>query len=56
MKEAACRVNRVRKGQCLNVEAICSSETSVTFAGLHGGISQKAELVIVTAVRTTNLT
>jgi hypothetical protein len=38
------------------MEAICSSETSVDFNGLHGVISQKIELLITTALRTSNPT
>jgi hypothetical protein len=41
----------------LKMEVTCSSETSVsTFSGLHGIISQKIELFITTAVRTSNPT
>jgi hypothetical protein len=36
--------------------AICSFETSVTFTGLHGVISQMIELFITTVVRTSNPT
>jgi hypothetical protein len=39
----------------LKMEAICSSETSVD-NGIHGVISQKMELFITTAVRTSNPT
>jgi hypothetical protein len=38
------------------VQAVCSSETSVDFNGLHGVISQKLELFITAAVRTSNPT
>jgi hypothetical protein len=36
----------------LKIEAICSSEMSVDFSRLHGRISQKTTLFIITAVRT----
>jgi hypothetical protein len=39
----------------LKKEAKCSSETSVDFNGLSGGISQKIQPFITTAVRTSNL-
>jgi hypothetical protein len=38
----------------LKMEAICCAETSAD-TGLHGLISQKTELFIVTAVRNSNL-
>jgi hypothetical protein len=38
------------------MEAMCFSETSVDFAGLHGVISEKIELFAVTSVRTSNPT
>jgi hypothetical protein len=38
------------------MEAICSSEMSVDFNGLHGVISQKMVLFITTAVRASNPT
>jgi hypothetical protein len=38
----------------LKIEATCSSETSVTFNELHSVISQKMELFITTAVRTSD--
>jgi hypothetical protein len=40
----------------LNMEATCSSETSVDFHGLHGVISQKMELFITTAMKTSDPT
>jgi hypothetical protein len=40
----------------LLTETICAYETSVTFTGLHGDISQKIELFIATRVRTSDLT
>jgi hypothetical protein len=40
----------------LKMEAICSSEASLTFNGLCGVISQKIVLFITTAVRTSNIT
>jgi hypothetical protein len=40
----------------LKMEASCSSETSLTFNGLHGIISQEIELSITTAVRTSHPT
>jgi hypothetical protein len=36
------------------MEATCSSETSADLNGIHGVISQKAELFLTTDVRTSN--
>jgi hypothetical protein len=40
----------------LKIDARCSSETPVGLNGIHGVISQKTELFIPTAVRTSNPT
>jgi hypothetical protein len=40
----------------LKMEAICSCETSLTFNGLHGVISQKMVFFITATVRTSNPT
>jgi hypothetical protein len=38
----------------MKLEAALSSETSVVFTGLHGVISQKIEIFVVTALRVSN--
>jgi hypothetical protein len=48
------------QGQCplvyVKMDAVCSSETQMTFTGPHSVISQKTELFIATAARTSGLT
>jgi hypothetical protein len=36
----------------LKLKATCASETSTVFNGLHGVVSQKAELFMIIAVKT----
>jgi uncharacterized protein YsxB (DUF464 family) len=38
----------------LKIEAVCSSETSVTYTGIHGVASQRTVMLAVTALRSTN--
>jgi hypothetical protein len=40
----------------LLTEGICASETSVAFSRLHSDISQKIELLITAAIRTSDPT
>jgi hypothetical protein len=40
-------VSSLSHSSTLMMEAICSSETLLTFTGLHGAISQKIELFLV---------
>jgi hypothetical protein len=46
----------IHETEGLKVKATCSPETSLTFNGLHGVMSQKTHLFIITAVKASNPT